>query len=198
MVTKGVAGKINFKMVDETTYIPLAGLTVTTEISVDGGAFAATTNSAAEISDGWYYIELTAAETNYDEVVLKATATGAAQSDGVLTPQSASSSTTIHSGGGGMAALMYAGGCLWKEKDIKAVSTYFKKSQDHIDKINADRVPMAALDLKLSEFINEYNVKQQQIEDSVTEIADSLSKIERLLLKTATLDQLEAYNNGIN
>lgn len=93
MVVRGEASKINFKMVDETDYTPLSGLTVTTEISVDGGSFTATTNSAVEISDGWYYVELTATETDYDEVILKATATGAAQSDGVLTPQSAATST---------------------------------------------------------------------------------------------------------
>lgn len=198
MVVRGEASKINFKMVDETDYTPLSGLTVTTVISVDGGSFAATTNSAVEISDGWYYVELTATETDYDEVILKATATGAAQSDGVLTPQSAATSSTTISGGGGAYTAMSYANCSWMDKDIKAVTEFFNKYKEHMDAINADREPMAAVDTKLSEYINEYTVKHKQLEDTVTEIADSLSKIERLLLKTATTDQLEAYYDGIN
>lgn len=201
MVTKGVAAKVNFKMVDETTYLPLTGLTVTTELSVDSGAFGSTTNSAVEIGDGWYYIELTAIETDYDEIVLKATATGAAQSDGIINPASASTGSTTTNittqGGGSAAALMYASNCSWMDSDIKAVTTFFKKYKDHMDAINADREPMAQVDTKLSEFVLETNKKFTEVTQMINELLQSQEKIELLLLKNTTLDDLEAFD-GIN
>lgn len=56
------------------------GLTLTVEVSKNGGAFAAATNSAAEISDGWYTVTLTATETGTDgPLLIRATGTGAAE-----------------------------------------------------------------------------------------------------------------------
>lgn len=198
---RGEASKVNFKMVSSIDYTPLSGLTVTTHLSVDGGAFGATTNSAVEIGDGWYYVELTALETDYSEVVLKASATGAAQSDGVLTPQSPTSiSNTINNNGGGVggAALMYASTCAWMDKDIKAVRDYFTKYSEHIGKINEDREPMMLVHTTLTEFINRYNTEQQQVASDVSMVRESLEKLEELVLKIIPIEQLEEFGNGIN
>jgi len=70
-----------FTMYDSTTHLPLAGLTVTAERSIDGGAFAACSNAVAEVSAGGYKIDLSAADLNGDSVKLKFTATGADQQD---------------------------------------------------------------------------------------------------------------------
>jgi hypothetical protein len=56
---------------------PLAGLTVTCTVSLDGGAFGACTNSPAAIGSGAYKVDLAAADTNGSTGVLKFTATGA-------------------------------------------------------------------------------------------------------------------------
>lgn len=64
-----------YSVVDHVT--PVTGLTVTSYISQDGGAFAATTNSVAAISNGVYKIDFTAAEMNADILVFRFTATGA-------------------------------------------------------------------------------------------------------------------------
>ena len=70
----------NFFMVDSTDDIsPKTGLTVTAQISKDGGAFAGCSNSVAEIGNGVYKITLTQAEMNADVITLKFTATGANQ-----------------------------------------------------------------------------------------------------------------------
>lgn len=53
------------------------GLSITSERSLDGAAFAATTNSATEIGNGWYKITLAAADMNADLVALRFTASGA-------------------------------------------------------------------------------------------------------------------------
>lgn len=78
--TKNVAlSNFCFLMVDATDFAtPETGLTITAQISKDGGAFAAATNAAAEIANGWYAITLTQAEMNADTVLLRFTATGAA------------------------------------------------------------------------------------------------------------------------
>lgn len=67
-----------FKMVDETDHVTAeTGLTVTATRSIDGAAFAACANSAAEIASGWYKITLAAADLNGDVIILRFTATGA-------------------------------------------------------------------------------------------------------------------------
>ena len=74
---KGVAlSNLQILMVDSSGD-PAAGLTVTVQISKDGGAFGNITGSVTEISDGAYHFDLTAAEMNADTIMLKATAPGA-------------------------------------------------------------------------------------------------------------------------
>ena len=53
------------------------GLTVTEEVSIDGGAFGALTNAFSEIGSGVYKIDLDAADLNGDTITLKFTAPGA-------------------------------------------------------------------------------------------------------------------------
>lgn len=69
MILRGVEKVIVFAM-------PATGLTVTVTVSKDGGAFAASTNSPAEIASGFYKITLTATEMGAEVVALRITATG--------------------------------------------------------------------------------------------------------------------------
>lgn len=55
---------------------PATGKTVTALRSIDGGAFAACTNSAAEIANGWYKIDLSASDMNGNVIALQFSATG--------------------------------------------------------------------------------------------------------------------------
>lgn len=56
---------IMFLMVDDTDHVtPKTGLTVTGERSIDAGAFAAVTGTIAEISDGIYQFDASAADMN--------------------------------------------------------------------------------------------------------------------------------------
>jgi hypothetical protein len=57
-------------------YSPATGVTVTVQVSKDGGAFANSTNSAVEIGSGWYRVTLTATEMTADTVALKMTGSG--------------------------------------------------------------------------------------------------------------------------
>lgn len=69
-----------FMMVDGTDFVtPETGLTVTAERSLDGAAFGACTNTPTEVGNGAYKINLSASDMNGDSVMLKFTATGAAQ-----------------------------------------------------------------------------------------------------------------------
>ena len=53
------------------------GLTVSVEVSQDGGAFTASDNSVSEISDGWYKITFSDTETDCKSLAVRAFATGA-------------------------------------------------------------------------------------------------------------------------
>lgn len=55
---------------------PATGKTVTATRSLDGGAFAACTNSPAEIGNGWYYLNLSATDTNCNVLALSFAASG--------------------------------------------------------------------------------------------------------------------------
>ncbi len=67
-----------FLMIDSSDDIsPKTGLTITAERSIDGGAFTSMANSAAEISDGWYKINLAQADTNGDLIAYRFTSAGA-------------------------------------------------------------------------------------------------------------------------
>lgn len=77
---KALAG-FPFLMTDATTHAPKTGLTVTGTVSIGGGAFGALTNAVAEISSGWYKVDLAAADLNGDTIALRFTATGADDTD---------------------------------------------------------------------------------------------------------------------
>lgn len=67
-----------FSMVDSTDHItPTAGLTVTAQRSIDGGALASCANSVSEIGNGIYKINLATTDMNGDVITLRFTATGA-------------------------------------------------------------------------------------------------------------------------
>jgi len=66
-----------FIMTDATTHAPKTGLTVTSTHSIDGAAFASTTNSATEVGVGVYVINLSAADLNGNCITFRFTATGA-------------------------------------------------------------------------------------------------------------------------
>lgn len=69
---------IPFYMVDDGDHVtPEVGLTVTEEVSKDGGSFAAAAGSFSEIGNGAYQFDATAADMNADIVLFKFTATGA-------------------------------------------------------------------------------------------------------------------------
>lgn len=77
-VTKNTAlAGFTFVMTDSTTHAPKTGLTVTSQRSLNGGSFASTTNSAAEVANGEYTIDLSAADMNANTVMFRFTATGA-------------------------------------------------------------------------------------------------------------------------
>ena len=67
-----------FVMISSTDHFtPLAGLAVTAERSIDGGAFAACANSVVAISNGAYKINLAATDLDGDSILFRFTATGA-------------------------------------------------------------------------------------------------------------------------
>lgn len=71
----------SFVMIDSSG-VEVAGLgnTFTLEISKNGGAFAPSTGTKSEISDGWYAYEFTAAETDTEgELSVKVTGAGCIQ-----------------------------------------------------------------------------------------------------------------------
>ena len=68
-----------FLMTATTTNLPATGLTVTAQRSLDGGSFSNCANAVSEISGGTYVINLAAADTNANHVMLQFTATGANQ-----------------------------------------------------------------------------------------------------------------------
>ena len=78
VLKKGQAlSKYTFLMTDSTTHNPDPSKTVTVTRSINGAAFAATTaGTATEISNGLYYIDLSAADLNGNVVVLRCTAGG--------------------------------------------------------------------------------------------------------------------------
>lgn len=69
-----------FEMIDSSDHFsPKTGLTVTAERSIDGAAYASCANSASEVSDGTYTIDLDASDLNGNLITFKFTATGADQ-----------------------------------------------------------------------------------------------------------------------
>ena len=85
---KGVAlSNFEFTMYDSTNHAPVAGLTVTAQRSIDGGAYAACANAVSEVSDGTYKISLASTDMAGNVIKLKFTATGADQQDITLVTQ---------------------------------------------------------------------------------------------------------------
>jgi phage baseplate assembly protein W len=78
-VSKNTAlSNFEFFMRDSSDHVSgKTGLTVTSERSIDGGALASTTNSATEVGNGIYKINLSAADLNGDVVTFRFTGTGA-------------------------------------------------------------------------------------------------------------------------
>lgn len=67
-----------FLMVDSTDHAsPKTGLTVTAQRSIDGAAFASCANSASEVGNGVYKINLAAGDLNGTVITFKFTASGA-------------------------------------------------------------------------------------------------------------------------
>lgn len=66
-----------FVMTDSTTHAPKTGLIVASTRSIDGGAFASTTNSPTEVATGTYSLDLSAADVNGNHIMLRFTSTGA-------------------------------------------------------------------------------------------------------------------------
>lgn len=75
-----------FQMVDSSG-APLTGLTVAGQRGIDGAAFGSTTNSPTEVSNGWYKINLAAADVNGTVIALRFSAGGAADTDLTLFTQ---------------------------------------------------------------------------------------------------------------
>lgn len=80
--------RIPFILLSATDGSPITGATPTVTISKDGAAFASATNTPAEIGNGYYYIDLTTAETTVtNNVIVRATATGAQPTAVVWEPE---------------------------------------------------------------------------------------------------------------
>jgi hypothetical protein len=78
-IQKNVAlSNFEFLMIDSSDNVsPKTGLTITAQRSIDGAAFASCANSASELSNGMYKINLAAADLNGDVITLRFSATGA-------------------------------------------------------------------------------------------------------------------------
>ena len=82
--------RIPFILLSTTDGSPITVATPSVTISKDGAAFTAATNTPAEIGNGYYYINLTDAETTVTyNVVIRATATGAQPTAVVWEPEQA-------------------------------------------------------------------------------------------------------------
>ena len=70
--------KLMFLMTDSTNHNPATGKTVTVTISKDGGSFASLNSgdSVTEVGNGIYEVDLDATDTNFNNAVLRATASG--------------------------------------------------------------------------------------------------------------------------
>lgn len=66
---------------------PGTGLTVTVQVMLVGGSFGTVAGAVTEVANGWYEVDLTAAELNSKFVAFKATATGAEQRNLLIVTQ---------------------------------------------------------------------------------------------------------------
>ena len=82
--------RIPFILLSTTDGSPITGAAPSVTISKDGAAFTAATNTPAEIGNGYYYVDLTTAETTVtNNVIVRATATGAQPTAAVWEPEQA-------------------------------------------------------------------------------------------------------------
>ena len=80
--------RIPFILLSTTDGSPITGASPSVTISKDGATFTAATNNPAEIGNGYYYIDLTTAETTVtNNVIVRATATGAQPTAVVWEPE---------------------------------------------------------------------------------------------------------------
>ena len=77
IIKNSALANFEFLMVSNDHFTPKTGLTITAERSINGAAFGAMANSAVEVSDGIYKIDLAAADTNGDIITYKFSAPGA-------------------------------------------------------------------------------------------------------------------------
>lgn len=75
-----------FQMTNSTTHAPQTGLSVTGTRALNGGAFGALANGISEIGNGWYTVNLAAADLNGATVALRFIAQGADDRDLTLIP----------------------------------------------------------------------------------------------------------------
>jgi hypothetical protein len=66
---------------------PTTGLTVTAQRTIDGGAFGSCTNAVTETANGWYQINLSAADLNGTVIGLRFSASGAQDNDVTIITQ---------------------------------------------------------------------------------------------------------------
>lgn len=71
-----VSGDLVFTMRDSTNHDLATGKTVTGQVSIDGGAFAAVTGAIAEIALGWYKLAANATDRNGDMLAFHFVADG--------------------------------------------------------------------------------------------------------------------------
>lgn len=76
-----------FLMTDSTAHTPKTGLTITGQASLNGGTLGSLTNSATEIGNGIYTINLAAADLNANTVLLRFTASSADDRDILIITQ---------------------------------------------------------------------------------------------------------------
>ena len=80
--------RIPFILLSTSDGSPLTGATPSVTIAKDGGSFTGATNTPTEIGNGYYYVDLTTAETTVtNNVIIRATATGAQPTAVVWEPE---------------------------------------------------------------------------------------------------------------
>ena len=80
--------RIPFILLSTTDSSPITGAAPSVTISKDGAAFTSATNTPHETGNGYYYVDLTTAETTVtNNVIVRATATGAQPTAAVWEPE---------------------------------------------------------------------------------------------------------------
>jgi len=203
---KGIEQTVMYKLVDETDFAtPETGATSSVELSLDSEAFTGATNTAVEVSNGWYKIVLTADEKDADEIILKVTAPGAAQSDRVIVTESITQLTTAIQGTGFVEAShsladrplggsSSGGHCAWMDDDIRKVTKFFKTFPSSFKNFEDDYKKILDSDSTKTntEQLNKITQLMQTIHDSMSSMQSEIDTSNSLLLKIASESSLEA------